>query len=282
MKAEPAKALSPTTLERYQWPAAVALAILAALLYAPTLGHGYVFDDLAIVYDNPVVTELRYGEALAGPYWPDREDALAASPNWRPLASVSFLLERHVLGLSSPTVHHALNALLHGLVVLALFPLARRLAGPGWPALAACALFGAHPAHAEVVAPVVGRTDLLAALGGLLALHFFLRYRDDESGRARWLVLGAAAYALGLGSKESAAPVLLLLPAADWLLGGRRLRALFGRPALAYLPFLAVALVYIVARIAVLGEDSFRHTMAVDYTLPQRLLFAARNAVVSD
>jgi tetratricopeptide (TPR) repeat protein len=281
LKAETAKALSPPILDRYERPLAVALAILAALLYVSTLGNGYVFDDLAIVFDNPVVTELRYGEALAGPYWPDREEALAASPNWRPLATVSFLLERHALGRSSPTVHHALNALLHGLVVLALFPLARRLAGPGWPALAACALFGAHPAHAEVVAPVVGRTDLLAALGGLLALNCFLRYRGDGAGGARWLGLGAAAYALALASKESAAPVLLLLPAADWLLGGRRLRALVGRPAIAYLPFLAVALVYVVARIAVLGEASFLHTMAMDYTLPQRLLFAARNAVVS-
>jgi tetratricopeptide (TPR) repeat protein len=276
-----AKALLPAALDRHQGSAALALAILAVLIYLPALGNGYAFDDLAIVFDNPVVTELRYGEALAGPYWPDREGAQSASPNWRPLATVSFLLERHLLGRLSPAFAHAINALLHGLVVLALFPLARRLAGSGGAALAACALFAAHPAHAEVVAPVVGRADLLAALGSLLALHCFLRYRDDEPAGIRWLGLGVAAYALGLGSKESAAPVLLLLPAADWLLGGRRLRALVGRPALAYLPFLVVALLYVAARTAVLGEATWRHAMAMDYTLAQRLLFAARNAVVS-
>ena len=101
--------------------------------------------------------------------------------------------------------------------MLALVPLARRLVGAGWPTVAACALFAVHPSHADVVGPVVGRTDLLAALGTLLALEYFLKYRDGGPEARRFLGIGVAAFAMGLGGKESAAPLLLLLPAADWL-----------------------------------------------------------------
>jgi tetratricopeptide (TPR) repeat protein len=267
--------------ERWEWPAALLLALLAAALYLPSLANGYVFDDTSIVRNNPVVTEQRYGEAVARPYWPAPPGVDRGTSNWRPLAMLSFVVERQLLGATVPMIHHATNALLYGLVVLALFPLARRLAGRGWPALAACAVFAAHPAHTEAVAPIVGRTDLLATLGGLLALECFLRYRDGGPSGWRWLSAGALAYAIGLAGKESAAPVLLLLPAADWLLGGRRLRDLAGRPALGYLPFLGVAIAYVAVRMIVLGEATFRHTDAVDYTWLERLLFAARNAVVS-
>lgn len=260
---------------------ALIVAALAVVIYLPTLANGYVFDDIPVVHNNPVVRELRYVEAVAGPYWPALEGVRPGSSNWRPLATLSFVIERAVLGVTHPIVHHLINAVLHGLVVLALYPLARRLVGGGWPALAACALFAAHPAHTEAVAPVVGRTDLLAGLGALLALECFLRYRDGGP-HAQWsLWLGAAAFALGLGGKESAAPVILLLPAADWLVRGESIRSLIGRPALAYLPYAAVLAIYLVARFAVLGEASFHHAAAVEYSMPQRLLFASRNAVVS-
>ncbi len=257
--------------------AALAIAGLAVLLYLPSVRNGYVLDDTAIVRDNPIVLEMRFGEALRAPYWPPAEGVVQGAANWRPLAMLSLVMERWLTGPGVAAAHHAVNAALHGLVVLALFPLARRLAGAWAPA--ACALFAAHPAHAEVVAPIVGRTDLIATLGALLALECFLRYRDTE--RARWLALGAAAYAMGLGGKESAAPVILLLPAADVLLLGRPWRALAGRTAAAYLPFAAVAGLYLAARLAVLGDSSFHHAGEVELSVLARLALAAHNAVVS-
>ncbi len=247
------------------------------LLYLPSVRNGYVLDDTAIVRDNPVVMEMRLGEALRAPYWPPVEGVVQGAANWRPLAMLSLVVERWLTGPGVAAAHHAVNAALHGLVVLALFPLARRLAGAWAPA--GCALFAAHPAHAEVVAPIVGRTDLIAALGAILALECFLRYRDTE--RARWLAMGAAAYAMGLGGKESAAPVLLLLPAADVLLLGRPWRALAGRAAAAYLPFAAVAGLYLAARAAVLGGSSFHHAGDPGMAVLDRVATAAHNAVVS-
>jgi hypothetical protein len=273
----------PTAMERYDWLAAALVAVMAVAIYLPTVRNGYVFDDEVIVRVNPVVADERFGEALTTPYWPALEGITAGASNWRPLAVFSFVMDRRAPG-GVPLIHHAVNALLHGLVVLALFPIARRLAGRGWPGLVAIGLFAAHPAHTQVVAPIVGRTDLLAALGTLVALECFLRSRElpePGTGRAWWLWLGAAAWAVGLGGKESAAPLLLLLPAADMLLLDRGWRELIGRSARAYLPFVAVAVLYAVARVAVLGGAALHHAGAVDYTVPERLLFAAHNAVVS-
>ncbi len=272
---------APIRLEgRNAWYAGLALAAFGAALYLPTLRNGYVFDDEVVVKLNPAVAGHRYWDALTAPYWPEIEGVYAGSSNWRPLATLSWTAERHAIRATNPILHHAGNALLHGLLVAALFPFARRLAGGAW-AIAACALFAAHPSHAESVAPVVGRCDLLAAIGVLAALECFLRFRDGGPGAGRWLALGAIAYAAGLGGKESAAPLLVLLPAADWLLRGRPLRALFGRQALAYLPFLLVASLYLGARIAVLGEASFVHAHASDASAIERLVSAGRNAVVS-
>ncbi len=253
------------------------MALCAALLYLPSARNGYVFDDNVIVRDNPVVREMQVTRALCGPYWPEPEGQTPRAPNWRPLAMLSFIAERWIAGSGVAAVHHAGNALLHGLAVLALFPLARRLAGR-W-AIAALALFAAHPAHAESVAPVVGRCDLIAAIGALAAIECFMRYRDGAKGW--WLALGAAAYALGLGGKESAAPVILLLPAADLLLRGRPPREVAGRGAMAYVPYAAVAVLYLAARWAVLGDASFHHAGEIERGVGDRLLAAARNAVVT-
>jgi len=259
------------------WWAAILLALLAAALDAPAITHDYVFDDSVIVRYNPVVTGHHYLDAVTTPYWPPAEGRAAAA-NWRPLAIASLTLEHHLLGSRARHLHHLVNAGVHGLVVLALFPLACRLCGPRW-GVAACALFAVHPAHVEAVAPIVGRCDLIAALGTLVALECYLRFRDGRGGA--WLAAGAAAWLVGLGGKESAAPLLAILPAADWLLGGRRLRDLAGRTALAWLPFVAVAAVYVAARAAVLGGHSFAHGGAVAYSWLDRVVFMARNTVVS-
>ena len=109
--------------------AALLVALAGALLYVPTVGHGYLLDDLSIVAENPVFLLGHWREALLGPYWPDQLGQSLGASNWRPLASLSLLLDRELAPGAALPMHHGVNALLHGLLVLALFPLARRFAG---------------------------------------------------------------------------------------------------------------------------------------------------------
>ena len=110
----------------------------------------------------------------------------------------------------------ALNLALHGLVTLLLLNIFSSLlqsAGKEGVAPRAaffCILFAIHSLQTEVVNYVSARSESLAALGILLAVLAFLRYR--HSAEPVWLVALAAGQLFALGAKEVAVvtPVLLL------------------------------------------------------------------------
>ncbi|MHC5020987.1 MAG: hypothetical protein ACYTGX_12930, partial [Planctomycetota bacterium] len=99
--------------------------------------------------------------------------------------------------------------------------------------------------------PIVGRADLLAAMGVIGACLAWLRYRDE--GRAVWQFAAVGAFAAGLLAKESAAPFVLLVPLLDaWVVAPER------RPARAaavasYLPLAGAVVVWLLLRWLVLG-----------------------------
>jgi len=225
--------------------------ILALLLYIPTLGHGFVFDDRGVIEANPLMQDIRdLPRLVAAPYWNAPQHARTL---YRPLTSASLALDRALSG-SRPAWFHAVNVALHALATLLVAGLALDLL-PGRPvgAAVAAALFAVHPVHVEAVAGIVGRAEVLAAIGVLLAVACHRRALSAASGR--FLPWAAAAWAAVLGgalSKESAiaAPLIVLLaerlmPAAASAPRGRRpmLHAGYGLVVLAYLG----------ARAAVLG-----------------------------
>ncbi|MGH7408844.1 MAG: tetratricopeptide repeat protein, partial [Candidatus Methylomirabilales bacterium] len=140
---------------------------------------------------------------------------------------------------------------------LAVYGVGRRLGLGRAGAAGAGALFAVHPLHTEVVAGIVGRAELLMALGVLLG---FAAYR----GAGRLARLGALlAFALGLLAKEQAMVLPALLLLADWLApqqrsptpGGRaRLRRLLpGATLLRLLPYCGLLGGYLLLRGWVLG-----------------------------
>jgi Tfp pilus assembly protein PilF len=179
---------------------------LGALLYARTLGGGFVLDDQSAVRDNPIVRRHDLAEILTTDYWAgfhgDR------SGLYRPLTVWTFALNRRLAG-QDPFTYHLVNALLHGAVAALLYLAWRRCLRQEATAWWAALFFAAHPALSEAVAGLVGRADLLAAFFGLLALCQHL-----GAGPARRRHWGAGAALLAaLLSKESAIalPALILL-----------------------------------------------------------------------
>ena len=89
----------------------------------------------------------------------------------------------------------------------------RARVGSMLPAAVAAALFIAWPAHAEAVAWIGGRGDLIATACGLGALLTWWMARDDRAaagdgswppGAIRWTVASLVLFVAALGSKESA------------------------------------------------------------------------------
>ncbi len=162
-------------------------------LFAITLRGTFIEDDVLIVREDPRLYEPgQWLRLMHEEYWPDG----SVDNLYRPLTSLSFALQWHLLGRRPPptpdplahpdvpypadldagaSAFHLVNWLLAGVVAAMVAELARRLTRRNGPAYLAGLLFAAHPVHVEVVAGVVGRAEMLCAAGILgaliLALH---------------------------------------------------------------------------------------------------------------
>jgi hypothetical protein len=177
----------------------------AVALYLPTARYGIVQDDRAIIASNPAAHSI--GAALRAfddPYWP-RETGAGL---YRPVAILSYAVDWTVSG-GRPGWLHLMNALWHGLAtVLLVMLLARWL--PTLGAVAAGFVFAWHPVHVEAVASLVGRAELLAAVGILGA---------TLAARRRQWVVAVLCAALAMFSKEHGVIVGVVILLDRWLQG---------------------------------------------------------------
>ncbi|HWP41002.1 MAG TPA: glycosyltransferase family 39 protein [Tepidisphaeraceae bacterium] len=184
-------------------------------LFAVSIGGTYIYDDHGIIQNDPRIRD----PALWHLYWTQSYNG-GVDNLYRPLVSMTYAIQWWLHG-DRPWVFHLLNVLLHGASSACAAELARRLAGQR-AAWFAGLLFAAHPIHVEAVANIVGRAELMCALGTLGALVLMLR--PLTPGRA---VAIAACFVLALLSKEQGmlVPVLLLILGLSRRLGGGTLDA---------------------------------------------------------
>ena len=208
------------------------------LAYLSALGGGFCYDDeFAIQRNAPLQRWSTLGEVLTLPYWNKPVNELL----YRPLTSFTYGLN-WLLGGGRAWTFHAVNLALHlvnlWLLYLFLGRSPRSLVWRPWIVL----LWGVHPLLTESVAYISGRADLLAAAFVLLGL-----LSRSPAGTA-------AAFALGLLSKENALILPLLLLVRDrWLTEGKRpdwgLSSLLVR----YAPLAAVLTAWFVVKVILLG-----------------------------
>jgi hypothetical protein len=156
------------------------------------LSGSFHYDDYANIIRDPATSEsvVFYSRLEAG---------------FRPLLRASYYLDHYLWGFHAPGFL-ATNLLLHLVMVVAIFVIARGRLGGDIPAAVAALVFAVQPAHAEVIAYVSGRSSGLAATLLLLALLCYER-------TARWRI---AAFILWIGAiltKETALvfPALLVV-----------------------------------------------------------------------
>ncbi len=192
----------------------LAPAVVAALVFTGTLWNGFVYDDplaLARAAQSPATLVLRrfgltyltiHAEQLA---WRD----------WTP-------------------GFHLGNLVLHALASSLVALLGVRLGARPWAACAAGLLFAVHPVHAEAIASIENRKEILAMIFVAASVLLYLAPRA-------WTTIAAlAAWALAMHAKEVAAVGLaLVLPLADVLI--RRLPV--ARAARRLVPVAALGLV---------------------------------------
>jgi tetratricopeptide (TPR) repeat protein len=224
-----------------------AAALAAIVLYGPTIGFGWTYDDPTVVALHPQVTGHRWAQMFSSPYHVG-ETVRVATGAYRPL-TIASLAANHLLTGGDPWSYHLVNVLLHAAATVLVVFLAAELGLSAGGAFVAGLAFAVHPVHVEAVANVAGRAEPLAAALALSALLAYLRGRLAVLA----LLLGGAVF-----SKESAVTIAgvvllweLLRPAAA---GEEMLRSRLRRAAAPVAAALIPVALYLAARIAVLSR----------------------------
>ena len=221
--------------------------LLAIPLYANTMGNGYAVDDTMFITDNAYtkngirgIPDIFSHDSFEGYF--NEKKSLVSGGRYRPLSIATFAIEHQVAG-ENPALGHAVNLALYGLTGALLYLLLIRLLPPDgkvrWWATAPfliTLLFMTHPLHTEVVANIKSRDEILALLFGIATFHAFLTTCERPGARGLLLLAaGALFYFLGLLSKETLIPFLVVIPLGIWFfrrVDPRRLGIVLGAMAL--------------------------------------------------
>ena len=224
------------------------VAFTAFLVYANSLGNGFVWDDTKVILNNPLIK----GKALSLFSSIDTTGEAMLSPYYRPLTYLTFLAEERLHGLT-PLFVRLFNVLLHSANAFLVYRTGRSLLMDKYAALLSGLLFAVHPLHTEGVDfNAGGRNTLLACFFVLAAYLLHSRSVIRKSFSAAFA--GAILFFAGILSKESALAVLPFVGAFEIAqlratAPGSRLRA-FAR----ILPYAAATIAYLAMRWMTLSE----------------------------
>jgi hypothetical protein len=226
--------------------------VVGVAVFGRVVDNGYAFDAYYTVRDHPQVQpDASLVEVFSAPWWPGEEARGRAL--YRPLALLSFQLTRRLAADPLP-IDHGIDLLLHVGCGVALLAFLMQMGAAFGAALTLALVFLLHPVQTEVVASLVGRTDLLATLTALLALNAALS--RSLRGPAAWVAAGLL-FSLSLLAKESTVALFVILPvcwAARELWSGRA-KVEVTRGALGFAAVLGLAFVaHLVLRMAILGD----------------------------
>lgn len=195
----------------------VFLFALSVLFYINSIGNQYALDDEIVIIESAYIKQGIKG--LPGIFTSDMFDSYYKNYNstqnlsggrYRPLSIATFAIDYQFFG-DNPIPKHLINVLLYAILVLVLFKfLVQTLQLSIWTAFFVSFLFAIHPIHAEVVANIKSRDEILAALFYLFCISAYIQYNTLKKGK--FLLLSLLYFALSLLSKEYAITLLAILP----------------------------------------------------------------------
>ncbi|NQV04726.1 MAG: tetratricopeptide repeat protein [Candidatus Omnitrophica bacterium] len=195
------------------WPIVITIFILGLAVYSQSFIKGvFLFDDKALIIDNPYIknfshikdiftTHLFHGSGIYSNFY-------------RPIQSLSFMLDYHLWGLN-PFGYHLVSVLIHILNSVMVYFLIYLISKKQYIAAVTAILFCVHTVLSILVNYVAARADILSTLFFLAALALYVLYKQAKANRYKILLymFSALSFISALLTKEMAIifPFVLLL-----------------------------------------------------------------------
>lgn len=263
----PPKQTAQQAFKPNYWFAVIAAAV-GFFLYANTIKHEYVLDDVGAITSNPNVMEGISGipKILSVGMWHFDNVNLGY---YRPLSMITFAIENQFFP-NNPHVSHLGNVILYAFTGFFLCLLLMNVFKKIHPffSFIVTLLFMAHPVHTEVVANIKSRDEILAFLNLIIALLLLLKSafsfnspflkKKDRSERASsskdkgMIFLSCIFFYFALLSKETAMTGLLIAPLMLYFFGNFTIK----QSLLKAIPFLIMILLFQMQKYAMIGTIS--------------------------
>ncbi len=186
------------------------LLLVLSVSYYPTFSNNFVYDDNELILKNQYVQNKEWSEIWSNDYW---ESTRGESPYYRPLVISSFAFEHMFYG-DNPFGYHIDNLILHFMVVILLFFLARKIISSFLKdkkkifitSVLAAFIYALHPANSQSVYWIAARGDIFITIGILSGMLF-----TTSSKKISVLGLILSSF-LSFFSKETGILFLILIP----------------------------------------------------------------------
>ena len=179
--------------------------LLVVIVYLPVLHAGFIWDDDAHLTENRFVV----GPGGLRAIW------TSSAATYYPLVLTSFWIQHAIWGLH-PMPYHVLNILMHAFCAMLLRRVLLRLTLAPASAWMGAAIWALHPVQTESAAWITELKNTQSGVFYLLALLFFLKWRNSRHRILYALFLLCAALALLSKTSTVMLPVIAVL-CAWWL-----------------------------------------------------------------
>lgn len=232
------------------------LAYITVLSFYPALSAGFInLDDTAMLTYNQYVRSL------------SADNIIGIFSNYHyklyhPIVTLSYAIEYHFFKFD-PFIYHFTNIILHLLNTFLVFFIFKKLTKSFAVSYIVSILFAVHPAHAEAVAWVSSRKDLLYSLFYLSSVLFYLKL-SETAYKTKIFLLSLLFFILSCMSKPMAVTLPVVLALIDYYQNNLTLKKIKN-----YIPFILISIIFAV--ITVLGYYSPEQKSS--YTLYSEILY---------
>ena len=234
---------------KWYWPLVI-LAVVGFILYGRALSFGFTYlDDNVLVLNNQ--TFLTNWSNIIPAFEQDVFHLFDHSASYyRPLLTLSFMLDAHIGG-TSPVIYHLTNIVLHVLAGWLVYLFLKKLRYAPEISFLLALVFLVHPSLSQAVAWVPGRNDSLLVILILTSFNFFIDFLETK--KRTDLFWHVFFFALAIFTKETALFVLPVFVFYIWFI--RKDLGIFFRQKILGATWIAVLVFWFILRHFALQSD---------------------------